>query len=193
MKKQFKGFLSGILVSVLVLSMIGTAAATVGKKTVDVDYNNIKVTMNGEAVNLVDANGNPVEPFAINGTTYLPVRAVANALGLTVGWDQATTTVILTGGASAQLPAAPFTLATGQYVVGEDIPAGKYDCKAMVGSGNFQGNVAALGGTYGLNEILAVEGDPVWGDGRSTFSNLRLAVGDVIDISGNLQVEFTAK
>lgn len=100
MKKQWKSFLGGVLVCLLLVSLIGSAAATVGRKAVEVDYNNIKVTMNGKTVNLVDANGNAVEPFAINGTTYLPVRAVADALGLDVGWDGATTTVKLTSKAA---------------------------------------------------------------------------------------------
>ena len=95
MKGQWKGFISGIVVTLLLGSLIISAAATAGRRTVNVDYNNIKVTLDGKQVNLVDANGNAVEPFAINGTTYLPVRAVAGALGLEVGWDQATTTVIL--------------------------------------------------------------------------------------------------
>lgn len=95
MKRNWKGVLCGVMATVLLLGLIGTAAATVGKMAVSVDYNNIKVTMNGTAVNLVDANGNAVEPFAINGTTYLPVRAVANALGLDIGWDGATSTVRL--------------------------------------------------------------------------------------------------
>lgn len=96
MRKQWKGFVSGILVSVLMMGMFGTAMATVGQHTVNVDYNDIKVTLNGTAVNLVDANGAAVEPFAINGTTYLPVRAVSSALGLEVDWDSKTNTVVLT-------------------------------------------------------------------------------------------------
>ena len=36
-----------------------------------------------------------VEPFAISGTAYLPVRVISNALGLDVGWDAGTSTVIL--------------------------------------------------------------------------------------------------
>ena len=44
----------------------------------------------------MDANGNYVEPFIIDGTTYLPVRGIASALGLNVGWDGATKTVLLT-------------------------------------------------------------------------------------------------
>lgn len=95
MKRNWKGFLSGCIVTTVLFGMIGTAAATVGSRTVTVDYNNIKVTLDGEQVNLVDANGSIVEPFSIDGTTYLPVRAVATALGLDVGWDPSTTTVVL--------------------------------------------------------------------------------------------------
>ena len=83
MKRNWKSFISGWLATIAVVGLVGTAAATVGKQTVTVDYNDIKVTLNGEQVALVNAGGSPVEPFAINGTTYLPIRAVASALGLT--------------------------------------------------------------------------------------------------------------
>lgn len=95
MKHNWKSFISGCLVTAVAVGLIGTAAATVGRQTVAVDYNNIKVTLDGQQVALVDANGNAVEPFAINGTTYLPIRAVATALGLDVDWDSATTTAVL--------------------------------------------------------------------------------------------------
>ena len=95
MKGSIKIFVSGVLVTLVFISLIGTAFATKGKLTVDLDYNDIRVTLDGQEVPLVDANGNPVEPFTINGTTYLPVRAVANALGLDVGWDQESFTVVL--------------------------------------------------------------------------------------------------
>lgn len=102
MRRNFGGFLSGCLVTAAVVGLIGTAAATVGRQTVSVDYNNIKVTLDGQQVSLVDANGATVEPFAIDGTTYLPVRAVASALGLEVGWDSATSTVTLATPVSEQ-------------------------------------------------------------------------------------------
>lgn len=134
MRKQWKGFMSGILVSVLIIGMFGTAMATAGQHTVNVDYNDIKVTLNGVAVNLVDANGAAVEPFAINGTTYLPVRAVASALGLDVNWNGQTKTVELmgkdVGGTSDK-----FTLGEGNYVAGVDFPAGQYDMDVVAGAG----------------------------------------------------------
>ena len=95
-KEHTKGFISGLLLSALIFALIGSAAATVGSRTVTVDYADIKIELNGQQINPTDANGTPVEPFAINGTTYLPVRAVSSALGLDVDWDGATSTVKLT-------------------------------------------------------------------------------------------------
>ena len=99
-----KKFLSGCLCTLVLVGLIGTAAATVGRKTVEVDYNDIKVTLDGEPVALVDANGSAVEPFAISGTTYLPVRAVSSALGLEVNWNAATSTVELSSGQEQTAP-----------------------------------------------------------------------------------------
>ena len=73
-----------------------TSSTTVtGKQTIDVDYLDIKLVVNGKEVTPKDVNGNVVEPFAYNGTTYLPVRAVGEALGKTVRWDGETKTVHL--------------------------------------------------------------------------------------------------
>lgn len=95
MKNQWRGFLCGALASLLLVGMIGAAAATTGKKAVEISYNNISVTLDGAPINLVDVSGNPVEPFMLNNTNYLPVRAVSEALGLNVDWDGDTNTVIL--------------------------------------------------------------------------------------------------
>ena len=100
MKKEFKGFVAGVLVMAALFCMIGTAGAVVGKMQANLDYNNIKISLNGTQITPKDANGNVVEPFAINGTTYLPVRAVGESLGLDVQWDGNTKTVILTENSS---------------------------------------------------------------------------------------------
>ena len=104
MKGNFKSFVAGCVVTAALAGIVGTAGAIVGRKTVEVDYNNIKVTMDGQAVTLVDANGSAVEPFAINGTTYLPVRAVSGALGLSVNWNAATSTVELYSSGQKEQP-----------------------------------------------------------------------------------------
>ena len=80
---------------IMALVMSTTALATIGVRAVELAYNNIKLMVNGKDVVPADANGNAIEPFIIDGTTYLPVRGVANALGHEVGWDAATSTVTL--------------------------------------------------------------------------------------------------
>ncbi len=62
-------------------------------KTLSAVYSDIKLVINGEETTALDANGNPVDPFIVDGTTYLPVRGVAEALGEDVSWDGETKTV----------------------------------------------------------------------------------------------------
>ena len=95
MKERRKGFIAGVLASTIFMGLVGTAAATVGSRTLTADYNSIKISVNGSTITPTDANGNVVEPFAINGTTYLPVRAVAEALNCSVTWDGSNSTVYL--------------------------------------------------------------------------------------------------
>lgn len=94
MRKQSKGFLQGFIVAILLLTLaLPTFAAW--QKEATLHYNDIKITLDGSAVTPKDANGTVVEPFIIDGTTYLPVRAVAEALGLEVSWDNDTYTAKL--------------------------------------------------------------------------------------------------
>ena len=57
----------------------------------------ISVVIDGVKIQPTDVDGDAVEPFAINGTTYLPVRAVANAFNFQVDWDGSTNTVFIGG------------------------------------------------------------------------------------------------
>lgn len=95
MKKQKNGFILGVLSTLLVIGLVGTAVAATQYRQLNAAYNGIKITLDGVQVPLKDGAGNSVEPFIVDGTTYLPVRAVASALGLNVDWDGATSTVIL--------------------------------------------------------------------------------------------------
>lgn len=101
MKKQWNGFIPGFLTALLLVGLVGGAMAATSQRQATLDYSGIKITMNGKVVTPKDANGNVVEPFAIAGTTYLPVRGIASALGLNVAWDGATQTVALSDVVSA--------------------------------------------------------------------------------------------
>lgn len=73
----------------------GTAVASsvVTTRTLEAQYMGIKLVVSGREIAPKDANGTPVEPFAVDGTVYLPVRAVGEALGKEVAWDGETNTV----------------------------------------------------------------------------------------------------
>lgn len=93
MKRRLQGLIAGILLGAMLTS--GVVYAKQISETAELFYNNIKISLNSQEILPKDATGNYVEPFIINGTTYLPVRAVANALGISVDWDGNTNTVIL--------------------------------------------------------------------------------------------------
>ena len=101
MKKNWKSVLAGgAAVTVLAGVLAIPALAYAGSRTARLDYQNMKVTLDGPTLTLTDGSGNTVEPFTIDGTTYLPLAAIGRALGLDVAWDSSTNTVVLTSGGS---------------------------------------------------------------------------------------------
>lgn len=93
MKDKLKGIVLGIVIGVM---LVPTAFAAIGTVTKDLSYDDIKISLNEKIIEPKDANGNKIEPFIIEGTTYLPVRAVGDALGLNVEWEATSKTVLLT-------------------------------------------------------------------------------------------------
>lgn len=83
MKKTLKGYLLGFLSAAVLVSGIAYAA------------NTVRIVIDNKELIPTDANGNRVDPIVVDGTTYLPVRAVANAFGKAVYWDGPNSTVYL--------------------------------------------------------------------------------------------------
>ncbi len=93
--KKVRNLAVVVLLCALVVCITVIAAGESIKKNVDIFYKNIKICVDGTYIEPKDADGNAVEPFIMDGTTYLPVRAVANAFGKDVEWDGETSTVYL--------------------------------------------------------------------------------------------------
>lgn len=91
-KERVKGLVTGVLIGTIAAGTIGAFAYT---DYIEAVYNNIKIVVDGQQIMPTDGNGKVVEPFISYGTTYLPVRAVADAFGKEVDWDSETNTVIL--------------------------------------------------------------------------------------------------
>lgn len=182
MKERVKGFGAGVLVSTLVFAFAGGALAA--SRSIEIDPINIQV--NGEVFKPIDGAGREVLVFAYNGTTYAPLRALANAYGLEVGYDAAANMATVNKPSASTL-----TLGIGTYTVGADIAPGKYDVTALSGYGNFQGDVSAC--QFGsLNEVLAAPGASDYYQ-TTTYSNLTLSAGDVFYIKGSLELQFVKK
>lgn len=94
-RESIKGFTAGVLVVALIFIMTITAFGTVATQTITAYYNDIKIYVNDNMIEPMDANEKIVEPFIYDGTTYLPARAVAEALGKNVRWDKSTYSVYI--------------------------------------------------------------------------------------------------
>ena len=93
MKREIRGFIIGVVVMAF---LSGTFAfASQGTKIIEAFYDDISIFIYGNEITPTDANGEIVEPFRYNGTTYLPVRAISEALGMPVYWDEAAKNVYL--------------------------------------------------------------------------------------------------
>lgn len=113
----------------------------------------VKILVNGSEFKPKDANGNDVMTFIYNGTTYAPLRALAEAYGLEVGYDAARNMATVSEPGSTvydnyYTPSTPVQqepvfdtytekYTAGQYKVGVDMPAGKYIVFATDYSGYF--------------------------------------------------------
>ena len=94
MRKQWKGFVAGLAVAVIAFGLGNPAVAALVGKTIEV-YTGVNIYIDDVKLNPTDVNGNPVEVFVYNGTTYLPVRAVGEAVGKIVQWEGKTNSVYL--------------------------------------------------------------------------------------------------
>jgi len=78
-----------LVISIALLSVCSLAYAAGVTKSIEVTYTNPSIFVDGYLIETKDVTGKKVEPFVYEGTTYLPVRAISEALGKTVDWDSA--------------------------------------------------------------------------------------------------------
>lgn len=96
MKNTLKGILIGSIVTLILVILLNTVYAETLTKSINVVFDNIKIFLDGKEIETKDVNGNLVEPFIYQNSTYVPIRAVSSALGFDVDWDSGEKTVLLT-------------------------------------------------------------------------------------------------
>ena len=87
MKKRLISYLAGVVTAIAIVALPVSALASDGALTLAVHP--VRVLVNGEVFQPKDSQGNDVMVFVSDGTTYAPVRALAEAYGLEVGYDAA--------------------------------------------------------------------------------------------------------
>jgi len=145
MKRKSVKLLVGVLALVLLLSLSVTAMAWDGTLTLTIHPINILV--NGEVFQPKDVNGNDVMCFTVNGTTYAPLRALAEAYGLEVGYDRKTNTATVNGRADQASP-TPSTASAADFAsqwVIEEKPVTNYGDEKIF--------TATYSGGLGMNDF----------------------------------------
>ena len=82
---------TSLLVFVLVVALFAAAAipayAALASKDITV-FSGVRIFVDGAELSPTDVKGNDVDAFIYEGTTYVPLRAVGEALGAEVSWDK---------------------------------------------------------------------------------------------------------
>ena len=142
MKRKGMYFFAGILTALIFGAISLSALAADGMLTVTIHP--IEIMVNGETFHPKDVNGNEVMTFSINGTSYAPVRALAEVYGLEVGYDAATNTATVNG------PAKQATSQSGDFASQWEIKE-----KPVTHYGNEKIFTATYSGSLSMNDFKA--------------------------------------
>lgn len=92
--QKIKYFVFGVVTAIIFGALAMPVMASMIQKQILVSTG-VKIYVDDVKLNPVDSSGRPIDVFIYNGTTYLPVRAVADAVGKPVYWDGKTSSVYL--------------------------------------------------------------------------------------------------
>jgi hypothetical protein len=105
-KKKIHVALCLLMGLALAWCLVIPALADATGKQISVFYGGISIVVDGTKITPKDVSGKVVEPFIFEGTTYVPARAIAEALGKDVEWEPAAQTVYIGQKPVANTPGA---------------------------------------------------------------------------------------
>lgn len=220
MKKTRKNLITLAIALALTSSFILGASASSTLTAIQAYLNHgITIEYNGEAQELFDANGVRLYPISYNNSTYVPIRAVSNILGVNVDWDQARQTVVLgtpTTGVDLIDTIKPYSVISYGNAVYETVQSSEKKTITVAGitlshwidmkySGIFVGETTSygyynIGGKYGLltfqaysNYDMTLE---VRGDNDAVLASIPLKGNQVpqtytVPLAGATQLSFS--
>lgn len=97
-------FISSLVVCSLVFGVVGAGAANGIIKIQAALNSNIKFKVDGNSWQPKDGNGKNLSALVYNGTTYLPLRSTAEALGVSLSLNSATQVISLDSGSANGIP-----------------------------------------------------------------------------------------
>ena len=138
---------SRLLVFVLIAALFVAAAlpayAALAARNITV-YTGVNIFVDGRELHPTDVNGKEVEAFVYEGTTYVPLRAVGEALGAEVSWNKDEKTVYVNSENAGSGPedrvarydagSGPFTYTCGPMSISSKYCTAELDGFTVVGS-----------------------------------------------------------
>lgn len=207
-KINFKSMVIGGIVGAVIMGAIPTAGYD-GVRTIQAVYKNIRICVDGVEMTPRDSAGQVVEPFIYNGTTYLPVRAVGEAVGKEVTYDGSTSTVYLGKSGTTkylgQQVEAYQTSGTEEGVFsmgGQDyVNSLRLYSEGGTAFYNLNGLYTSISGVYGMRDGTDIDAESIitfYGDGRQ-LQSIKVRGGELpknfaINVSGvaQLEIEYTS-
>ncbi|MGM9606912.1 MAG: stalk domain-containing protein [Oscillospiraceae bacterium] len=110
MKKLSRWLAMFMAICLLVTSALAAPGATQAESKFvqkTLTYQDLEISVDGNKVDLMDVSGKTVAPLILDGTVYLPVRAVSETLNYDVAWDDATSTITISAKTEAAEASKP--------------------------------------------------------------------------------------
>lgn len=174
MKINFKSMAAGCVIGAAVMSAV-PAVGYDGVRTIQAVFKNIRICVDGVEMTPRDTAGKEVEPFIYNGTTYLPVRAVGEAVGKEVTYDGSTNTVYLgKSGVNSylgqQVTAYQGNAGEGSYSMGGQtyVNSLRFYSRNSNAFYNLNGSYTLITGVYGMEDGTSEDAESIisfYGDG----------------------------
>jgi cyclophilin family peptidyl-prolyl cis-trans isomerase len=143
LKDKLKGLIMGLLIGVLVCSSIVYASGT----KIEVYYNNIKFMFDGVEQTPTQGKG-----FIYQGTTYVPLRFVGEALGKPVSYNNKTQTVFVGRPTYTKAP---------EMIID---PTKKYQANIITDQGNVTIELFAKDAPLAVNNFYKLSSDGFYND-----------------------------